>query len=138
MKKRQLGFISISHAAIGFSLAVIILVGIKIVPLYVEQSYVTAAYQFLVDNNPDLANMDKSDIRRSIDRYLTVNALGGVQSKSFIIKRKKGTLYVSSVYEVRVPIVANIEAVVNFKSQLDTSNPDKCCDYLIDVVNEKK
>lgn len=138
MKKRQQGFISIPNAAIAFSLAVIILAGIKIAPVYIEQTYVKAAYQFLIDNNPDLASMDKREIRASLDRYMTINSLGDIQAKSFTVKRVKNKTLVSSVYEVRVPVVANLEAVVSFKSQLDASNPDQCCEYLIDVMNDKK
>lgn len=138
MKKRQQGFISIPNAAIAFSLAVIILAGIKIAPVYIEQTYVKAAYQFLIDNNPDLASMDKNQIRSSLERYMTVNTLGDVQARSFTVKRAKNTILVSSVYEVRVPVISNLEAVVSFKSQLDVSNPDQCCEYLIDVMNDKK
>ncbi len=137
MQKHQSGFISLSWSAYFFSLAVIIMCAVKLAPVYAEHTYVKDALKFLVKNNSDVAKLDKSQLSGQLDKYMTINTVGSVQSKSFTFERQKIGYLVSSVYEVRVPFFLNVDAVLSFKSQLDTANPEACCEYLKDVEKKK-
>ncbi len=133
MHNRQSGFISLSWASILFSGAVIILCAVKLAPVYSEDIYVSDALKFLVKNNADVNALDKNQITTQLLKYMMVNSVRGPQGKSFSIKKMRDKTIISSVYEVRVPMFLNVDAVLSFKSQLDTSKSDKCCKYLIDT-----
>ncbi len=133
MNNRQSGFISFSWAAIFFSGAVIIMFAVKLGPVYSEDIYVSDSLKFLVKNNADVNALDKGQIIAKLQKYMTINSVRGLQGKSFTVKKMRDKMIISSEYEVRVPMILNIDAVLTFKSQLDTSKTDECCKYLIDV-----
>ncbi len=137
MQKQQ-GFLSYTQIVLLFSLGVFIMLGVKIIPVYSEHVYVEDALRFLAKNNSNLGELSKGDIKAKLGKYMTVNAVGDDQTNSFSVKRAKDKLLISSVYEIRVPIIHNIDAVMSFKSQLDTSKPDECCEYLVDVTKNDK
>ncbi len=136
MRKHQLGFLSLnvmlSLGAAGF----ILLCLFKTVPAYIDHMYVEDALRFLVEENNDVQSMGKSQISSKLNKYLTINSVGMPQSTSFVFHNRKEGFLVSSIYEVRVPVMLNIDVVMSFKSQLNTSETDKCCDYLVDVESK--
>lgn len=136
MYRHQSGFISLTWLSYFFTLAVIVLCGVKLAPVYAEHTYVEDALKFLVDNNSDISKLDKSELKSQLDKYMTINSVGAEQAKSFIFERQRDGYIVSSVYEVRVPFFLNIDAVLSFKSQLNTANPDACCDFIEDVAKK--
>ncbi|MFL0803099.1 MAG: DUF4845 domain-containing protein [Agarilytica sp.] len=138
MKNKQRGFLSYAQIFLLFSTGVFILLGVKIIPIYSEHIYVEDALKFLVKSNSNIESLDKEEIENKLSKYVAVNAVGSTQANSFIVKRMKEKTLISSVYEIRVPIVSNIDAVLSFKSQLDTSKPDECCKYLVDVTKNDK
>lgn len=138
MYKHQSGFISLTWMSYFFSLAVIIMCAVKLVPVYVEHTYVKDALKFIAANNSDVAKLDKSQLKSKLDKYMAINTVGTVQSNSFSFERQSVGYLVNSVYEVRVPFFLNIDALLSFRSQLDTANPNLCCEYLKDVKKASK
>ncbi|MFL0799104.1 MAG: DUF4845 domain-containing protein [Agarilytica sp.] len=138
MKNEQKGFLSYTQIVLLFSLGVFILLGVKIIPVYSEHIYVEDALKFLAQNNSDIEALGNGEIKSKLGKYMTINSVGKEQAKSFSVKRMKGKILISSIYEIRVPIIHNIDAVMSFKSQLDTSKPDECCKYLVDVTKNDK
>ncbi len=138
MKYKQHGFLSYTQIFALFSLTVLILLGVKLAPVYSEHVYVGDALKFLVRNNADVNTLEKSEIKEQLSKYMTVNSIRGDQASSFSVKRINDKYLVSSIYETRVPIIHNIDIVLSFKSQLDTSKPDECCKYLVDVTKNDK
>lgn len=136
MRNRQLGFISAGMAGLFFSAGVLILCAVKLGPVYAENIYVTEALKKLVLSNSDLSALSKKEIKTQLYKHMLINSVKGPAAASFSIKPMRDKIIISSVYEVRVPMVGNVDAVLTFKSQLDTSKPDKCCKYIIDVVHE--
>ncbi len=105
-------------------------------PAYIENIYIGDAMKFLLDSNDDLHALDSGEIKSQLEKYMTVNSIGAVQAKSFKVHKTKKATYINSVYEVRVPIIYNVDVVMSFKNQLDTSNPESCCQYLVDNWND--
>ncbi len=138
MQNRQKGFLSYTQIFSLFALGVLILFVVKLMPVYSENVYVTDALRALSVNNADLNALDKNQIETQISKYMTVNSVGPDPATSISVKRMGDKYIVSSVYETRVPIIHNIDAVISFKSQLDTSKPDECCKYLVDVTKNDK
>jgi len=137
MRKYHQGFISIQWLAILIVIGVIMLCAARMVPVYIENIYVTDALKFVLSSNVDIHDLDKSEIKSQLGKYMTINAIGSVQSGSFQVHKTQKATYVNSVYEVRVPIIHNIDAVMSFKNQLDSSNPEACCKYLVDNWDDK-
>ena len=81
--------------------------------------------------------MDQESIKSALSKYMTVNAVANEHANSFKIYRLPDRMLVNTNYEVRVPMIHNIEAVLVFKNQLDTSNPDACCEYLVEYEEEE-
>lgn len=136
--KKQSGFSTIGWLVVICIVVAFSTVAIAIVPAYVENIYVQEGLKFLVKNNTDLPNVSASTLKGQLGKYMAINALGDVQSKSFKMKRYDGRLIVNSIYEVRENIVHDIDVVISFKNQLDTKNPDACCEYLIEIWDEDK
>lgn len=116
----------------------ILLCTIKMAPVYIDDLFVKGSLTFLVDNNPDLQKLDKTEIRSQIDKYYTINSVPGISAKDYKIRDYKDRLLVDIVYEKRVDIIHNVDAVMSFRHQLDMENPDLCCKYLIEDFDEKK
>ncbi len=138
MQNSQKGFLSYTQIFSLFALGVLILFIVKLMPVYSENVYVTDALKALSVNNRDLNALDKNQIETQISKYMTVNSVAPDPATSISVKRMGDKYIVSSVYETRVPIIHNIDVVVSFKSQLDTSKPDECCKYLVDVTKNDK
>ncbi len=138
MQTKQQGFLSYTQIVLLFSAGVFLLLGVKILPIYSEHIYVEDALKFLAQNNSNIGSLGKDEIKGKLSKYMAVNSVGSEQANSFTVKRMKEKTLVSSVYEIRVPIFHNIDAVLSFKSQLDTSKPDECCKYLVDVTKNDK
>lgn len=136
--KRQSGFSTVGWMVIICLTIAIATIAVAIVPAYVENIYVKEALNFLVKNNADLENTSKASIKGQLGKYMAINSLGDVQSKSFNVVRYDGRLIVNSVYEIRENVFNNVDVIVSFKNQLDTKNPEACCEYLIDSWDENK
>ncbi len=129
-KQKGMGSIAwlVVIAIAGFAL----LCFFKIGPPYLDDRFVSGMLKTLAENNPGLGQMSKGEVKSAINKYLTVNSIRGDTAKSFKIVRTQEGILINSNYEVRVNLVGNIDVVLSFKHQLDSQNPDACCEYLIE------
>ncbi len=136
MKKSQRGFSAVGWLIImgigGFAIMCLL----TVFPPYIDNKYIIDALKSLRDN-PDFKNMDKAEIKKQIDKYLTINSVRGEASQSFKIKQYGHRTIVNANYEVRENFMGNVDVVISFKNQLDSDNPDACCEYLVDKLDDK-
>lgn len=96
-------------ALIGF----IITIGIKLFPVF----YKGFATEKIIE---DLAfemkgkNPNRKQLWDAIERRLDINSISGVKKENLVYKKQKKSLEFGVDYEVRVPLIANIDAVVMF------------------------
>lgn len=110
----------------------------KLGPAYLDDLTMVDALKSLGERNPNLQEMEKSTIYSQLDKYLVLNNVRDTSAKkAFKITREQGKILVDNVYERRIPLFANIEVVLTFKHQLDSSNPSACCEYLIDTRKDE-
>ncbi len=138
MRKYQRGMSTIGWAAVLAVGTVIVTCAVKMVPAYTENIYIVDAMKFLVDNESNLESLSKEQIQSKLDKYMVINSVSPQAKEGIEIKRHERRLLVNSDYEVRVPIAFNIDVVMSFRNQLDTANPDACCDFLIESFDDKK
>lgn len=96
-------------ALIGF----IIMIGIRLFPVY----YKGFATEKIIE---DLAfemegkNPNRKQLWDAIERRLDINSISGVKKENLVYEKQKKSLEFGVDYEVRVPLVANMDAVVMF------------------------
>ncbi|MFT5083215.1 MAG: hypothetical protein ACI9Y1_001255 [Lentisphaeria bacterium] len=136
MKNNQRGLSSIGWLVVLSIASIIITCTVKMVPAYADDRYVVDALKTLVKNNPDLASLKEVQIKSQLGKYLAINSVNSAAENSFEVKKRRGGVVVNSIYEVRVPIIINIDVVMTFKHQLDTQNASACCKYIVKEVDE--
>jgi len=103
---------------IGFGLVLVLVVffayiGMRLVPLYLEYHAVVNAMEVLQDD-PMAAKLSPGAIRERIMRSLYVSyASDNIQRNDISIKRQDG-VQVRVAYEVRRPMVGNVDVIVSF------------------------
>lgn len=100
---------------------------VKIVPVYVE-SYSVVGLLKQMARQENLTEFSANEIRRIINKNLSINNIGNDVVQSFSVKPGERKFLISFEYEKRLPLVANADIVLSFHHQLDTSNPQACCD----------
>ncbi|WP_444941151.1 DUF4845 domain-containing protein [Microbulbifer sp. ZKSA004] len=120
-------------AVVGFVLTCVS----KMAPAYVDARYVSEGLKSL-GQNPNLENMTSGQIKNDLSRFFLVNNVRGEPTKSVkVVRGSKGSV-VSINYELRQPLIYNVDVVMKFNKQLDTAKPELCCDPLIDLEQFRK
>ncbi len=111
-------------ALVGFFL----MVAFKVVPVYVENRYIVAALNTLGEDAQQLPSMTTREIKSKLQRIYTVNNIRSEGSKQIEVDKQSDKVLVRVAYETRVPLFLNIDLVMSFENELDSSQPDRCCD----------
>jgi hypothetical protein len=90
----------------------------KVLPIYFEHRIVRAALQDVVDGR-EFVNMTNKSILRSIQSRMTINNVRTIDAKAFTAKRDRtGDKFILVNYEVKVAIMSNLSAVVEFNEEI--------------------
>lgn len=133
--KNQVGLSSLGWLLVllvgGFTLACFFKLG----PHYLDHHYIDVSLGSLAEQGKKLDEMDEDIIIKQLNKFMVVNNVRGKEASAFKVVRRSDRTLVNNEYEVRVPMFINIDVVLTFRSQLDSSNPEICCEFLIE--NEK-
>ncbi|WP_341806420.1 DUF4845 domain-containing protein [Pseudomaricurvus alcaniphilus] len=110
-------------AVIGFFL----LCAFRLIPAYTEDRYIQSALSSLGDEGALVNELSDNEIRRKISNFFMINNVRSQTAKDLQIERLKDRVLVSLDYEVRVPLLYNIDVVMTFNNTWDSSRPDECC-----------
>ena len=115
MKRKQgglslLGFLVVL-AVVGFAAYV----GMKLFPMYQEYYSVRSAMKGLA-NEPGVADMDPAKVQDLFFRRLYINYSENVKPQNVKIERTEGGWKMRVNYEVRRPLVGNLDVVGRFDS----------------------
>ena len=86
---------------------------IKLGPAYLDDYTVKGALQGL-DGEEGLSKMTPADVRRLVTKRLSVNNVDGFNAKDIQIEKDGDVVIISLKYEVRTPVVSNVDAVMSF------------------------
>lgn len=121
--KKQQGISPLSGlvllAVVGFFLTA----AFKIVPLYLDNSFVSAAIASL--EKEDIHNMTGGDIRRKLNDQFNINNVRDVDKKLIEVVREKTRTQVTLNYEKRVNFMGNVDVVVIFNNSYDSDSKKK-------------
>lgn len=118
MKTRheQKGMTAIAMVLLLVILGFFAMVVIKLFPLYLEQFKVTAALNSLADD-PSAKEASEDEIKTKIIKKLAIDDVESITEDDIVVSGKGGERSVTIEYESRVPIIANIDAVVKYEGK---------------------
>jgi hypothetical protein len=113
MKRKQAG-VSLSGLLVSAVLiAVIALVGMRVIPLVIEYYQIVKAVK-IVSNDPN-ARSSVAEARKAFDRHATVDNIASVMPQDLEITKEGNELVISFAYEKRVPLFANVSLLLDFQ-----------------------
>lgn len=104
-------------ALIGFML----MIGVKLFPVY----YKGLSTERIVENvalEMQKKKPNKKQLWQTIEKRLNINGINNVKKEHFVYEKSKDVVTFGLDYEVRVPIIANVDAVATFdqRQTIDT------------------
>lgn len=127
---RQSGFslpsLLVLFLVLGFTLTVFL----KLFPLYQDDILVSQAFKsFAETHKDDLGGMGKNEMSSHLSKFFTINGVRGEAANlnHLEVERLRDKVIFRYAYETRVPFAKNVDLIVWFKTELDSSNPQACC-----------
>jgi hypothetical protein len=94
-------------------LGFLILVGLKLTPVYIENWSIKKVFKAMAAD-PAMQGATIKDIRSSYDRRATIENITSIKSSDLEVSNNGESTEISVNYSVKVPIVANVSACIDF------------------------
>jgi hypothetical protein len=94
----------------------VVIISINLVPPYMQHYEVKESLNALA-KDPNVRDMSKAKIKDYMARRFQINSVRNVAANDLEIEKRDGKMYLSLHYEVRVHMVANIDAIIKFDDQ---------------------
>lgn len=117
----------------GFFLTLLFKMG----PAYLDNMGVRSAMKSMVTNYPDIHELDKERIQSHLSNFFTINNVRNHNTKDIKIIRTAERTLLNHEYERRIHLFLNVDVVMSFRNQLDSSNVDACCKFLVENIEKK-
>lgn len=118
MKRSQSGMTLLGFILVLAVVGVFIYTGMKVIPMYTEYYGVKQAMKGM-SMEPGINNMSPDRIRSLFFRRLYVNYSENVEEKHLKVERIEGGWNMKVNYEVRKPLIANLDVVGKFEATQD-------------------
>ena len=116
--KRQQGLTFISLVFILGLIAFFVLLGLKIIPIYLDHMKVTNALAAL-EKSTDIEEQSEADIRQSLNKRFNMNYVYDVTQDDIKVTKQGNYLKVVIEYEVAKKIVGNLSVLVEFNDVIE-------------------
>lgn len=113
MRQRQGGMSLPGMLAIAVMVGFFVMAGIRMAPSYFEYMSVRDVVKRVAQEH-DPANESVADMRRKIANLFNTNQIYGLKPGDVEIYREDGRTWIDARYEARVPMFANVDAVIRF------------------------
>ncbi len=117
---KQRGVSMLGFMFVAVVVIVIAMLAMKLVPAYIEYFSVKKILTSMGQDS-ETKSMSNADIRNSFSKRANVGYVTVVKPEALDIDRSGGKLVISTEYEYRTPLFANINLVVDFKATSDPS-----------------
>ncbi|MBI2778829.1 MAG: DUF4845 domain-containing protein [Gammaproteobacteria bacterium] len=112
--KKQQGMTAIGFVMLLGMIAFFTAIALKLTPLYLEHFEVSSVLKSLAQE-PGIASKSAAEIEDIIMKRLGINDVTHVTKDNIEISKEDGKISIVISYEARVPMLANIDIVANFK-----------------------
>lgn len=116
--KKQKGMTAISLMALLVIIAFVVLIFLKVMPIYFDSFKVGDVVSSMKDER-GLGEKQSSEIASMILKRLDVNMVSDVKKEDIFIEKSKNTVAIDVEYEVRKPMFGNLDVVVSFKKSVE-------------------
>jgi len=116
--ERQQGLTFISLVFILGLIACIVLLGLKIGPIYLDHSKVVSALAE-IEKTPDIQEKSPAEIRDSLSKRFSINYVNDVTQDDIIVTKQGNYLKVVIEYEVVEKIAGNLSVLVEFNDVIE-------------------
>ncbi|MDR0481526.1 MAG: DUF4845 domain-containing protein [Gallionellaceae bacterium] len=110
-KQRGISMAAFLFIAVG--VVVLIILGMKIGPAYVENKTIQTAFEDML-HSPDIQNETDSAILLNYSHRVQAGYIQSVKASDVLIERDGGKLALSASYQVKVPLVGNVSLLLDF------------------------
>ena len=93
------------------------LLTLRLAPVYLDYYKVVSSLKSL-KQEPNITKKTPAEIMDLLSRRFDVNSIDNVTRKNIHIKESGGVLTVGVKYQVRVPIMGNVDALVSFNRSI--------------------
>ena len=124
--KKQQGLSAIGWLVVISIFGFCLLVLAKLGPHYLDNRYVVATLKTLADD-PTFPRMTVSEVKSKLSKTFQINNVRGKPTKSVKVTKKAQKILVIIEYEERLNLLHNVDVVLVFKHQLDSTEPELCC-----------
>lgn len=93
--------------------AVVALGVMRILPVYLEHFAVRSSLQGVL-NDPDSRTMSPLQLRKAVGSHFNVNNVRHLSPEDLKIRRDRNQTLIQADYEIRRPLVANLDIVAHF------------------------
>lgn len=100
----------------------VVLVSLRIIPLYLEYFQVVSSLESLAEE-PETSKKSLKKIKKILlHRMRDINNVERVNDEHITIAKKKGLITISINYEARVPMVANFDLIATFDKSVEVAS----------------
>ena len=118
-KQRGMTFMGLVLMVAGIVFVAII--GMKMVPAYIEFMSVKKAIANIA-NQPDFKEMTQKDIQTAFSKTASIDDIDSINAKELIISQTDLGPVVTAEYQVVVPLMGNVSAMMDFYASTDESS----------------
>ncbi|NUO76893.1 MAG: DUF4845 domain-containing protein [Lysobacter sp.] len=118
MKRNQSGMTLLGFIIVLAVVGVFVYMGMKLIPMYTEYYGVKRALTGIAAE-PGISDNDPAKIKKLFFRRLYVSYADNVKDEHVKIQRKDSGYEISVNYEVRRPLIANLDVVGHFEAKQD-------------------
>lgn len=116
MKRKQSGITLIGFILVLAVVGVFVYMGMKLIPMYSEYYSVKQALQGLA-GEPGITTQDPAKVKDLFFRRLYISYAENVKPEHVKIERKGSNYLMTVKYEMRRPLIANLDVVGRFETQ---------------------
>ena len=116
--KSQQGMTAIGWIIVLGLIAFFVLLALRLTPGYLEFATVSASLESL-EKEPGITEKTAPEIRSMLSKRFDVNDVKTIDSRDIKIENQGGRLRVWVDYEVRVPVLGNVDAVSKFNKEIE-------------------
>jgi len=118
MTNRQNGMTLISFLAVFVVAGFLVLLTLKLVPVYLDHMKVKSSLEGL-KTEAGLADKPAQEIRKMLQKRWDINSIQDLSAdESVFIEKKNGVVKIQIAYEVEKPVMGNMSALMKFEDSI--------------------
>jgi len=120
--RKQRGATIFGMMIIAMALVFGALLVMKILPPYMDYWTVKKVLSVMA-NDPELKNMSEREVRNSFDKRASIDNITSVKGSDLEISKEEGEVIIEANYPVKVHLVGNMSACMDFAASTAASKP---------------